>query len=356
MNIFLTLKCGHNDSTFFIQQFLQIKNIDSVFVFRDTKASPLLKVKYITSLSPKLRLLNFILRFWQIVLRMQLNPSVIVGIYEIPHGLIAVIIGKLFNKPTVVSVIGNPAYSKLRKGFRMKLTLWILKNASFITVTGNTSKRFLISKGISGEKVFVLPNTIDFSKFFPFPDAKKEYDIISLGRLSEEKKLDQIVRVIGELKKSNPHIQAAIGGTGPEKESIIRLVKDLELEGNIEVLGFIPDEELPAFLSKGRVFLLTSETEGFPRTIIQAAACGAAIVATNVGDVADVIEHGINGFLVDSYQDIEAFLRYTQILLTDKIKADGFVYNLDKKVRIQFANEQATIVWNKILNEINFNN
>jgi len=352
MNIFLTLKCGHQDSSYFIQQFTELEKIKEVHVFRDTESLQASKIHYYTPNKAFPKNISLIIRLFQMIINYTVNPSLIVGIYEIPHGLIAVLAGKLLKKPTVVSIIGNPAYEKLRKGLRMKLTIWILKNADFITVTGSNSKLFLIEKGFSREKIFVLPNTIDFSQFKLNRNIVKEYDIISLGRLSDEKKVDQIVRIIGEMKKSNPHIKAVIGGTGPEKESIIRLIKDLDLERNIEVLGFIPDEELSVFFNKGKVFLLTSETEGFPRTIIQAAACGAAVIATNVGDMIDVIDHDVNGFLVDSYQNIDSFVRYTQILLTDQVKADDFISNLDKKVRIQFANEQAIIVWKNILDKV----
>jgi len=353
MNIFLTLKCGYKDSSYFIEQLTETEKVTKVHVFRDTESITSSKIIYHTINKHFPKKISFIFRLFQMMANYSVSPTLIIGIYEIPHGLIAVTVGKIFNIPTVVSIIGNPAYTRLRMGLRMKLTLWILRNANFITVTGSKSKDFLLTKGFSEKKVFILPNSMDFSQFNQDQSSLREFDIISLGRLSYEKRVDQIVRIIGELKKDNPHIQAAIGGTGPERESIISLIKELELERNIEVLGFIPDEELPAFLSKGRVFLLTSETEGFPRTIIQAAACGASIVATNVGDVADVIDHGVNGFLVDSYQDIDSFVRYTQILLTDENKVEDFVSNLDKKVRIQFANEQATIVWKKILNEIN---
>lgn len=352
MNIFLTLKCGYNDAVYFIQQFSEQNKVENVFVFRDTNAADVPKVKYITNYSPILQQFNFIIRFWQVLQRKRLNPLVIVGIYEIPHGLLAVLAGKLLQKPSIVSIIGNPAYSRLRKGFRMKLTMWILNHANFVTVTGSNSKCFLISKGIPAEKVFVLPNSMDFSNFYPVPGIAKEYDLISLGRLSEEKKVEQIIHTVAALQKVNPDIKAAIGGTGPEKENLRQLIIQLKLEQNIEIMGYIPDDELPAFLSKGKVFLLSSETEGFPRTIIQAAACGAAIVATNVGDMTDVIDHEVNGFLVDNYLDIDSFVKYVQLLLADSAMAQSFVSKLNIKVREQFDNSKATEVWGEILNQI----
>lgn len=351
MNIFLTLKCGENDSTFFIQQFSEQNDIDQVIVFRDTKSNSLNKVTYIEKASVFLGPINFPFRILQMWKHRKLNPALIAGIYEIPHGLIAVICAAILNRPSVVSIIGNPAYAKLRKGFRMKLTLWILRKATHITVTGNSSKNFLISKGLPENKIWILPNTMDFSGFTRPTTKDKKYDIISLGRLSEEKKVDQIIRIIAELKKSYPNLKAAIGGTGPEKEKLHQISNELGLSDTIDFLGFVPDDELPGFLANGRIFLLTSETEGFPRTIIQAASCGAAIIASKVGDITDVIDHEKNGLLVERWDDTFSFVKYTKALLDNPNITERFVEKLDAKVRIQFDNAQAMKVWRDIITE-----
>lgn len=351
MNIFLTLKCGENDSAFFIQQFSEQNDIDQVIVFRDTKSNSLKKVTYVEKASVFLGPINFPFRILQMWKHRKLNPALIAGIYEIPHGLIAVICAAILNRPSVVSIIGNPAYAKLRKGLRMQLTMWILRKANYVTVTGSSSKKFLITKGLPEKKIWILPNTMDFSGFIRSTSKIKKYDIISLGRLSEEKKVDQIIRIIAELKKSYPNLKAAIGGTGPEKDKLHQLSNDLGVNDVIDFLDFVPNDELPIFLASGQIFLLTSETEGFPRTIIQAASCGAAIVASNVGDINDVINHEINGFLVDQWDDIAAFVNYIKILLDNPDLAGKFVEKLDSKVRLQFDNKQALNVWNNIINE-----
>lgn len=349
--VFLTLKCGENDSVFFIQQLSKQNDIDQVIVFRDAKTKAIKKVTYIEKASNLLGPFNFLLRILQMWKLRKLNPALVVGIYEIPHGLIAVILAAIINKPSAVCIIGNPAYAKLRKGIRMKLTMWILRKASFVTVTGSSSKNFLIKKGLPENKIWILPNTMDFSGFTRPDKKQKKYDIISLGRLSEEKKVDQIIRVIAELKKNYPNLRAAIGGTGPEKDKLQQLSNDLGLNDTIDFLGFVPDDKLPGFLASGQIFLLTSETEGFPRTIIQAASCGAAIVASKVGDMTDVIDHEKNGFLVERWDDTMSFVKYTKTLLDNPNIAEQFVEKLDAKVRIQFDNAQAMKVWKDIITE-----
>lgn len=351
MIVFLTLRCGHNDSAFFIQPFIGQKQVEKVVVFRDSESIRLDKVKYVTNAFPLLGRLNFIIRLFCMLSGRHGKPDVIIGIYEIPHGLISVIAAKLLHKPGIVSIIGNPDYSKLRKGFRMKATMWILRNAHSITVTGNKSKASLVNKDIPPSKIFVLPNTMDFTGFNP-SFVEKEYDIVSLGRISYEKRIDLLVKTVFELRKANPGIRAVIGGIGPESDNIKLLIRTLGLEENVRLTGFVPDEELPDFFNKGRVFVLTSETEGFPRTIIQAASCGIPVVASNVGDITDVIDHQVNGILIEQFDNIGEFALQIEFLLKNPSVSEEFAKKLNKKVREKFTANEAAKVWRSILDQI----
>jgi len=275
----------------------------------------------------------------------------IIGIYEIPHGFIAVLAGKIMGVPSTVSVIGNPAYSKLRKGLRMKITMWILRNANYITVTGTNSKKFLVSKGIARDKIKVLPNTLDLSEFKKLNSVNKKYDIISLGRISPEKRIEQIVKIVYKMKERMPTVKAAIAGTGPELPVICELISKLKLDGNIEILGYIPDNQLVDFYNSGRVFVLTSETEGFPRTILQAAACGTPVIASKVGDIDDIIDHGSNGFLINNFMQVEEYVHGILQLLKDDNLYASFSIKLSEKVHTEFVTGKASAVWANMLNE-----
>lgn len=349
MNVFIILKSADKDASFFIQQWADIEEIDNIYVFRNKAAFPISKTTYIQLPTSKFKKLSHVFRFFQLLRKRKLHPDVIVGIYEIPHGLLAVLTSMCLKKPAIVSITGNPAYAKIRKGLRMKLTLWVLKKAKFITVTGSNSKIFLTTKGIPSDKIYVLPNTMDFSNYNPNIDEVKTYDIVSLGRLSFEKRLDRLINIVYELKKEFPWIKVAIGGRGPEKPHLQKLIADLELEKNIDLLGFIPEEEISLFFQRGKVFVLTSETEGFPRTILQAAACRIPVVSSMVGDINDIVEHNINGFCIKETDNIMEYVYYIRELLTNTELNQLFGQRLNAKVRKQFNHSQATKVWKEII-------
>lgn len=351
MNVFVILKCGLKDSFDFITQISNVQGVDNVLVFRDECSLENPKVKYFLPKFKSFSLLKNFYRLLQVINKKSFKPKIIIGIYELPHGLLAMLAGKVLGIPSAVSIIGNPAYEKVRKGLWMKTMLWIMKHTSFVTVTGNKSKEFLVSKGINENKLFVLPNTLDFSGFVKIPNFDKKYDIVSLGRISEEKHVELIVRVIAKLITEIPSLKAGIAGTGPEIEKIKTLVTELNLNRTIDILGFIPDNQLSEFFNSGKVFLLTSETEGFPRTIVQAAACGVPIVASNVGDMTDIIEDGVNGFLVEKYNNVDEYTYKVSQLLGNEKLCNQLADKLSDKVKDRFAHSRATEVWSKILNQ-----
>lgn len=351
MNVFLTLKCGHVDAFSFIRQVLSVDGVDRAVVFRDEKSLASDNVVYIVPGRTWPGPLRFIIRFIQLLSVRDYAPSVIVGIYEMPHGLLAMLSGRIRGIPSVVSVIGNPGYTRLRKGLRLMVTKWILKNTDAVTVTGTASRAHLIRQGIEAGKIFILPNTLDFTPFMSVPEGKV-WDLISLGRISTEKHIEVFVRIVAELRKKRPGIRAAIGGVGPAWQEIGELVRQSGLEDSVDLCGFIPDGDLTAFFNKGRVFVLTSETEGFPRTIIQAAACGIPVVSSNVGDIADVIDHEQNGFLVSDYDNILEFSERINRLLEDVELSRRFSDELNKKVREKFNTGKAAQVWQRIFDKI----
>jgi len=352
MNVFLILKCGFIDAYNFIKQIGDINEVNKIFVFRDSESLESRKAQYILPPFKKYSILKHLSRLIQIIRKYKLKPKLIIGIYEIPHGLIAMLAGKILRTPSVVSIIGNPAYKKLRKGLWLKLMMWILKNCNFITVTGNNSKFFLVEKGIGSDKVYILPNTMDLSPFSNL-NITPAYDIISLGRISKEKHIEILIQIIFQLKKTQRNIRAAIAGDGPEFENIKRLIAELELQENIDLLGYIPDRELANFFNNGRVFILTSETEGFPRTIVQAAACGTPVIASKVGDIDDVILHNENGFLVNDYSCINDYIKAYLTLVDNPELYTRFSLELNDKVRDTFITEKASAVWKEIMNKIN---
>jgi len=350
MKISITCKLDSAGAYGFIKPISDIIDISTIDVFRDINALSCKKVKYHTSFKNRNGIIGQFSKLLKMIRIINKNYSLSIGFYEIPHGLLAFMIGKIYNIPTVISIIGNPDYTKIRKGLRKKITYFMYKRIQAITVTGSKSKRVLIRNGIDPNKIFTLPNSINVDKFVSLPDVEKEYDIISLGRLSSEKELGNLLKIISILKESIPNIKVGIAGKGPEKGRLEKKILDLSLQTNVNLLGLV--DNIVDFYNSGKVFVLTSRTEGLPRTVIEAMACGVPCVSSNVGDIQDIIEDNINGYLIEDYRKLKQFIKRVETLLTDKKKYVYFSENSIKNINEKFSYQAATAVWEKIIKKI----
>lgn len=349
--VFITCKLINQDAFYFTRPVADIDEVEEVIVFRDNQGMKYKKVKYI---SPNIKIhsfCNIIIRFFQMLFSKKRNLKLIIGIYEIPHGMLAVIIGKILNTPSVVCIIGNPAYTPIRKGFRKKITYIILKKATYITTTGNNSKAFLINEGFSSDKIKVLPNSIDVDYFHPSTILKK-YDLITVGRISPEKQLNIFVEVVEKLAKNNKNIKAAIAGSGPEFNIIQTVIIEKGLENNITMLGFVEGDNLRDLFSQGKIYLSCSQTEGFPRTIIQSLACGTPCVSSNVGDLTDTIIEGVNGYLVNDSCDVKNYVEKITCLLNSSEIYKSFSNKGREIVSEKYSYIASTKLWESILSEL----
>lgn len=351
MNIFITCKGSRQGTYSFVKPIKFLPYINHIMVFRDEVGVRETNIIYKSSKIKKPKILKFFLRFLSMNRLATPRVKAIVGIYEIPHGLIAFLVGKLLKRPSIICIIGNPAYKKIRKGFRWGVTLFIAKHCEAITTTGSKSKDYMVSTGINSSKIYVLPNSIDIEYFCPIK-TEKRYDLISLGRLSSEKRIISFIQIIKEISRIKPEIKVAIAGKGPDKNKIKEKINDLGLKNNIDMVGFVKEHELVQFYNSGKVFILCSETEGFPRTVVESMACGVPCIASNVGDMEDSIKDGVNGYLINDYFDNNQFVEKALYLLNNFDIYEEFSRNSLIMARDKFSHKTASKVWDEIFHNI----
>ena len=76
-----------------------------------------------------------------------------------------------------------------------------------------------------------------------------------------------------------------------------------DLDGRIHWLGRIKNEDLPTYLNQAKLFVLCSLSEGHPRALVEAMACGLPCIGTNVSGIQNVLQHEITGYLSDTHAD-----------------------------------------------------
>ena len=183
----------------------------------------------------------------------------------------------------------------------------------------------LISKGaFSKNNLITVYNGIDLSKFEKNKSINTDrdnniIDIISVGRLSDAKDYPNLINAFAELKKNiTTNVRLTVVGDGELRPQIEALIKQLDLDNDITLLGRRSD--IPELLSQAGIFVLASKYEGFGLVIAEAMACECYVVATDSGGVSEVM--GDTGQLVPT-QDSKALATALQ----DAIKLS----NVDKE-------------------------
>ena len=293
---------------------VDLPGVREIVVVQDVPGPLMPKVRYVTlprfagTVTKFSRWLNFFQRVWSLCVQLvRIRPSVVMGIYMMPHGLIAYALGRLTRRRVCIHVIGGPReiidgghwldqWQVRRPSKRLEsLYLGILRRTDAVMVVGTETKRYLVDHGVSADRVHVMSSKIDPRRFRPLP-SRRDYDLILTAQLIARKRVDLFLRIVSDLKTRYPRIRAAILGTGPLRGELEDLAISLGVGEHVEFLGFHEDTE--HYYNRAKVFVLTSSAEGLSLAMLEAMACGLPAVVPAVGDLGDVVYNGVTGYLI----------------------------------------------------------
>ena len=228
----------------------------------------------------------------------------------------------------------------------------IFQDSQKVITTTDRISSIIAKYDVDIHKINVIPNFVNCDLFKNNSIDEKEYDIIYIGRITEEKNVNNL---IGAIKKSN--LRTLIIGNGPLKKD---LMNSFEKKGNqIKWIDKVPNDEIPKYMNKSKLFVLPSLYEGHPKVLIEAMSCGMTVIASNVQGNSEIINDGKNGFLCDtsivSIQEtiIKVLKMSAKNLNMINVNARQFAkdnYSLDKIVTMEMQ------LYEDIMNENNFVN
>ena len=154
------------------------------------------------------------------------------------------------------------------------------------------------------DKVVVLPNAVDISKFKKINVKKEKNSLFFLSVLDEfhrYKGLDYLLESIKEVKKKIPSIKLYIAGKGKLLEEYKQLSINLGIDKKIIFLGYVSDEDLIKYYNQCEVFILPSidHNEGFGIVLLEALACKTPVITTDIVGIADEIKDNNCGIIVE---------------------------------------------------------
>jgi glycosyltransferase involved in cell wall biosynthesis len=278
--------------------------------------------------------------------------DIIVGIYLYPHGFYASLLGKILNIPVVLILPGTD----LKKYLETRKNHTLLGHSAFWGVRGSNSMQQLINIGHNKKNIFVLHNVFDFNKYLHPSKMKtrKVYDLVFTGYLRPMKRLDVLLNIILLLKKKgHTSVNCLIVGDGPEKNKLVKLASVLGISHNVAFKPYT--KPIKDVLYPSKIFIMTSESEGLPMSMIEAMACGLPVVVSNINDIPDIVDHGENGYLVEPL-NVESYAFYLDVLLKDESfchKMGQAAYSKIKKLHENdFSFEHIKKKWETIIDQI----
>ncbi|MDZ8138392.1 MAG: glycosyltransferase family 4 protein [Nostoc sp. DedQUE04] len=212
-----------------------------------------------------------------------------------------------------------------------KATKFALEKADkIISVSNYTRQRLLQDTNIDSEKIVILPNTFDASKF-PINSKPtyllKRYNLTDeqpviltvtrLGSTAKYKGYDQILHALVKVRSHLPNVHFILAGKGDDIPRIKALVTNLNLQDCVTIAGFVPEQELCDHYNLCDVFALPSKGEGFGIVFLEALACGKPVLAGNQDGSIDPLAEGKLGCLVDPDNVEEIADNLIQILQGD---------------------------------------
>jgi glycosyltransferase involved in cell wall biosynthesis len=191
-----------------------------------------------------------------------------------------------------------------------------------IAVSAFTAERLAGSKHSAGSNdgVRVVGNGVDVDRIRAAkPDAERS-DVIHVGRLIDEKRVDLLLEAIARVRASRPRVRCLIVGDGPERARLEGLVAQLGLAGNVTFTGAVPETRVAALLRASKVLALPSGREGFGIAVVEGQAAGLVPVVANGPFTAapELVTPGVDGLVCEPTAD--AFAEATGGLLGDAIQ------------------------------------
>ncbi len=262
-----------------------------------------------------------------IVVSLRERPRWVLAYNVVPHGINALLIGRLTRRRVYIHAIGGPVewegggigsdnkvLSRLRRPSRVieSFLVAVLRAADVVAVMGSRAREDLIRRGLEPERVVALPASVDESRFVG--GEHRRWDVVTAVQLISRKRVHEFLQAIALVREEIPGVRAAVAGRGPLADELKEEARRLGLESAVDFLGFVSDVE--QVYANARAFVLTSQREGLSIAMTEAMAAGVPVVVTDIGEARDVVVPGVNGYLFE-VGDVQALAEHLKQLLTD---------------------------------------
>ena len=292
-------------------------------------------------------LMGFV-RMTRLAFREARRPDVdaVYGLYLIPYGLMAWLLARLTRKDCIISLIGTDLNKDVLEYAYGPILRWVLRRVDVVTVFDEAARQKLLAHGFDPARVFALPHGVESERFVRQTDAPQDIDAIFVGYLWPLKEVGRLLHAWKIVLASRPDARLTLLGDGPQRAELEAQARSLGITSAVDFVGVVDD--VPAWLSRAKIFVNLANQEGVPMAMIEAILCGLVPVVTAVGGVPSVVRDDENGYLIDNPAD-PAIVAERILRLLDDPSHFARLQEGALSVRADHSYEAVTEAWTPIL-------
>jgi glycosyltransferase involved in cell wall biosynthesis len=249
--------------------------------------------------------------------------DVVLGSWAYPDGFAAVVLADMLGVPAVIKLHGSDMNVVARWRAPRRYLEWALPRAARVVAVSRQLAAAAAALGAAPERIDVVPNGVDRQEFKPrdrgearahlgLPESGKM--VLFVGHLTEPKGAGDLIRAFALAGEALRDTRLVMVGDG-EGSAACRVLA-AGLGERVSFVGAEPHERIPLWLAACDALALPSWNEGMPNVVLEALACGRAVVASNVGGIPDVLD-GYPHALVPPREPAALALALERVLRSD---------------------------------------
>jgi len=229
--------------------------------------------------------------------------------FAIPHGLVAIKLAEVLDIPSVVTLHGSDVWTLPHQPQFDEVSRLVFQKASILITVSKSLRGETLELMEKARSIEVLEIGVDLKRFTPVfgprATATTQPRFLFVGRLAKIKRLEVLIRAFEELLWTYSGAKLILAGVGTEEQNLQKLINELVIKRQVILVGG-EYEGLPNLYQSADIFVLSSEKEGFPNSLCEAAASGLPIITTPVGSVPDYFEEGVHCLFakIGDYHDL----------------------------------------------------
>lgn len=277
---------------------------------------------------------------------------------------------KFYRIPLINTCHGISFNDKQYSTIKRKAEKFFLRYSGFKRIIAVDENGLRILKSAKFDNGVYIPNGVDIHKFERkhFEKNSKKIRFLFVGRLEKQKGIDDLIKATYLLKNNitkrnnnnsnnnnnikNNSFEVIIVGEGKEKNNLLNLARDMDVQNLFTFTGKVSEHNLVDYYLKSDIFILPSLWEGLPLTLMEAAAAGLPIIATDVGGVSSIFVHGKNALILKAGEP-EELAEKMQFLITNENIRENLGRNaldLAKKYSWENSEKKLAEVYKTVIN------